>query len=317
MMSAQRMVINRPSRYKRLWLRIRRRWGLYLLLLIPVVYVFIFNYVPMYGVTIAFKRYRIKSGIMGSPWVGFYQFERLFSNVKFTQILGNTLRISLYSLLAGFPVPILLAIGLTHLDSNRYRRTVQMVTYAPHFLSTVVIVGLINQLFSMHSGIVNRLLETMGMAKVNYLGTADYFRHMYVWSGVWQDAGYSAIIFISALAGVDPQLHEAAAIDGANMWKRIWHIDLPGILPTITIMLILRMGSLMSVGFEKIFLMQNSTNLAVSEVIETYVYKQGITASKPDFSYATAVGLFQNVISFVLVMSANFISRRVSDFGLW
>ncbi|NLB38470.1 MAG: sugar ABC transporter permease [Clostridiales bacterium] len=317
MMSAQRMVINRPSRYKRLWLRIRRRWGLYLLLLIPVVYVFIFNYVPMYGVTIAFKRYRIKSGIMGSPWVGFYQFERLFSNVKFTQILGNTLRISLYSLLAGFPVPILLAIGLTHLNSNRYRRTVQMVTYAPHFLSTVVIVGLINQLFSMHSGIVNRLLETMGMAKVNYLGTADYFRHMYVWSGVWQDAGYSAIIFISALAGVDPQLHEAAAIDGANMWKRIWHIDLPGILPTITIMLILRMGSLMSVGFEKIFLMQNSTNLAVSEVIETYVYKQGITASKPDFSYATAVGLFQNVISFVLVMSANFISRRVSDFGLW
>lgn len=317
MMSAQRMVINRPSRYKRLWLRIRRRWGLYLLLLIPVVYVFIFNYVPMYGVTIAFKRYRIKSGIMGSPWVGFYQFERLFSNVKFTQILGNTLRISLYSLLAGFPVPILLAIGLTHLNSNRYRRTVQLVTYAPHFLSTVVIVGLINQLFSMHSGIVNRLLETMGMAKVNYLGTADYFRHMYVWSGVWQDAGYSAIIFISALAGVDPQLHEAAAIDGANMWKRIWHIDLPGILPTITIMLILRMGSLMSVGFEKIFLMQNSTNLAVSEVIETYVYKQGITASKPDFSYATAVGLFQNVISFVLVMSANFISRRVSDFGLW
>ena len=185
MMSAQRMVINRPSRYKRLWLRIRRRWGLYLLLLIPVVYVFIFNYVPMYGVTIAFKRYRIKSGIMGSPWVGFYQFERLFSNVKFTQILGNTLRISLYSLLAGFPVPILLAIGLTHLDSNRYRRTVQMVTYAPHFLSTVVIVGLINQLFSIHSGIVNRLMDTMGIEKINYLGKADYFRHMYVWSGKW------------------------------------------------------------------------------------------------------------------------------------
>ncbi len=317
MMSAQRMVINRPNPYKRLWLRIRRRWGLYLLLLIPVVYVFIFNYVPMYGVTIAFKRYRIKEGIMGSPWVGFYQFQRLFSNVKFSQILGNTLRLSLYSLLAGFPVPILLAIGLTHLNSNRYRRTVQLVTYAPHFLSTVVIVGLINQLFSLHSGIVNRILTLTGAEGVNFLGTAGYFRHMYVWSGVWQDAGYSAIIFISALSGVDPQLHEAAAIDGASMWKRVWHIDLPGILPTITIMLILRMGSLMAVGFEKIFLMQNSTNLAVSEVIETYVYKQGITASKPDFSYATAVGLFQNVISFILVMSANFVSRRVSDYGLW
>lgn len=316
-MSAQRMVINRPNPYKRLWLRIRRRWGLYLLLLIPVVYVFIFNYVPMYGVTIAFKRYRIKEGIMGSPWVGFYQFQRLFSNVKFSQILGNTLRLSLYSLLAGFPVPILLAIGLTHLNSNRYRRTVQLVTYAPHFLSTVVIVGLINQLFSLHSGIVNRILTLTGAEGVNFLGTAGYFRHMYVWSGVWQDAGYSAIIFISALSGVDPQLHEAAAIDGASMWKRVWHIDLPGILPTITIMLILRMGSLMAVGFEKIFLMQNSTNLAVSEVIETYVYKQGITASKPDFSYATAVGLFQNVISFILVMSANFVSRRVSDYGLW
>lgn len=317
MMSMERVVINRPNPYKRLWLRIRRRWGLYLLLLIPVVYVFIFNYVPMYGVTIAFKRYRIKSGILGSPWIGFYQFERLFSNVKFSQILGNTLWLSLYSLLAGFPVPILLAIGLTHLNSNRYRRTVQLVTYAPHFLSTVVIVGLINQLFSMHSGVVNRLLELLGAGSVNLLGNADYFRHMYVWSGVWQGAGYSAIIFISALAGVDPQLHEAAAIDGASMWKRVWHIDIPGILPTITIMLILRMGSLMAVGFEKIFLMQNSTNLAVSEVIETYVYKQGITASKPDFSYATAVGLFQNVISFILVMSANFVSRRVSDFGLW
>lgn len=317
MMSMERVVINRPNPYKRLWLRIRRRWGLYLLLLIPVVYVFIFNYVPMYGVTIAFKRYRIKSGILGSPWIGFYQFERLFSNVKFSQILGNTLWLSLYSLLAGFPVPILLAIGLTHLNSNRYRRTVQLVTYAPHFLSTVVIVGLINQLFSMHSGVVNRLLELLGVGSVNLLGNADYFRHMYVWSGVWQGAGYSAIIFISALAGVDPQLHEAAAIDGASMWKRVWHIDIPGILPTITIMLILRMGSLMAVGFEKIFLMQNSTNLAVSEVIETYVYKQGITASKPDFSYATAVGLFQNVISFILVMSANFVSRRVSDFGLW
>ncbi|MGI6672399.1 MAG: ABC transporter permease [Christensenellales bacterium] len=317
MMTAQHMVVNRQNRYKRLWIRIKRRWGLYLLLLIPIVYVFIFNYVPMYGVTIAFKRYRIKEGILGSPWIGFYQFNRLFSNVKFSQILTNTLILSFYNLLAGFPVPILLALGLTHLKNHRYRRTVQLVTYAPHFLSIVVLVGLINQLFNLHSGIINRLLRVLSADGVNFLGNADYFRHMYVWSGVWQDAGYNSIIFISALAGVDPQLHEAAAIDGASMWKRVWHIDLPGILPTITIMLILRMGSIMAVGFEKIYLMQNSTNLAVSEVIETYVYKQGITASRPDFSYATAVGLFQNVVSFLLVMSANFVSRRVSGFGLW
>lgn len=316
-MSAPNMTINRPGRLKRTWMRISRRRGLYLLLIIPLVYVFIFNYVPMYGITIAFKRYRIKLGILGSPWVGFYQFQRLFQNVKFSQILSNTLQLSLYSLIAGFPFPILLAIGLTHLRSGRYRRVVQLVTYAPHFLSIVVIVGLINQLFGLHSGVINRLISLLGGERINFLGTATYFRSMYVWSGVWQSAGYSAIIFISALAGVDPQLHEAAAIDGASMWKRVWHIDIPGILPTITIMLILRMGSLMSIGFEKIFLMQNSTNLAVSEVIETYVYKQGITASKPDFSYATAVGLFQNVISFILVMLANSVSRRVSSFGLW
>lgn len=316
-MTEQAMMRSVTGRGRKLMLVIRRRWGLYFLLLIPLVYVFIFNYVPMYGVTIAFKRYSIKAGIMGSPWAGFYQFQRLFRNVKFAQILTNTLGISLYNLIAGFPVPILLAIGLTHLRSNRYRKAVQLVTYAPHFLSTVVIVGLINQLLSLHSGIVNRVIEQFGGTKINFLGTADYFRSVYVWSGVWQEAGYSAIIFISALSGVDQELHEAASIDGASMWRRVWHIDIPGILPTITIMLILRMGSLMAVGFEKIYLMQNSTNLAISEVIETYVYKQGITANRPDFSYATAVGLFQNAISFLLVMSANFVSRRVSSFGLW
>lgn len=298
-------------------LQIKRRWGLYLLLAIPVIYVFIFNYVPMYGVTIAFKKYKIKQGIMGSPWAGLYQFQRFISNPKFLQILTNTLAVSVYQLLAGFPLPIMLAIGLTHLVSDKYRKTIQMITYAPHFLSTVVMVGLINQLLNLHSGILNRFIELMGAQPINFLGKAEYFRHVYVWSGVWQEAGYGAIIYISALAGVDPQLHEAAAIDGASMWKRIWHIDIPGILPTITIMLILRMGSVMTIGFEKIYLMQNNTNISISEVIETYVYKQALTASKPDFSYSTAVGLFQNVISLILVMSTNFISTKVSNYGLW
>lgn len=310
-------VMPSPRRRGTLARRIRRRWGLYLLLLIPVVYVFIFNYVPMYGVTIAFKRYNIKAGILGSPWVGMYQFDRFLSNVKFSQIMWNTLSISLYSLLAGFPLPIILAIGLTHLRSNGYRKFIQMVSYAPHFLSVVVMVSLLSQLLNLRSGIINKLIMLFGGEAVNFMGNASYFRHVYVWSGVWQEAGYGAIIYISALSAVDPQLHEAASIDGASMWKRIWHIDIPGILPTVTIMLILRMGSLLGVGFEKIYLMQNSTNLAVSEVIETYVYRVGLTASMPDFSFATAVGLFQNVISFALVMLANFISRRVSDNGLW
>lgn len=312
-------VINarRLGRMSRIWLLVRRKWGLYLLLAIPVVYVFVFNYVPMYGVMIAFKKYKIKQGIMGSPWAGLYQFTRFVTNVKFWQILRNTLVISVYSLIAGFPIPIMLAIGLTHLPSNGYRKTIQMITYAPHFLSTVVMVGLINQLLNIHSGLLNRVIEALGGESVNFLGKAQYFRHVYVWSGVWQGAGYGAIIYISALAGVDPQLHEAAAIDGASIWKRIMHIDIPGILPTITIMLILRMGSVMGVGFEKIYLMQNNTNISLSEVIETYVYKQGLTASRPDLSYSTAVGLFQNAISLILVLSTNFISTKISNYGLW
>ena len=303
--------------FARQWRMVKRRWGLYLLLSIPVIYVFIFNYIPVYGVTLAFKSYDIRAGIMDSPWIGFYQIQRFTTNVKFWKILSNTLFISLYNLVAGFPIPILLAIGLTHLMSDKYRKTIQMVTYAPHFLSTVIMVGLLNQLLSLHNGLLNRMLEPFGANAVNFLGKPEYFRHVYVWSGVWQEAGYGAIIYISALAGVDPQLHEAASIDGASMWKRIWHVDIPGILPTITIMLILRMGSVITVGFEKIYLMQNSTNISLSEVIETYVYKQSITASKPDFSYSTAVGLFQNLVSLFLVLTANFFSTKISNYGLW
>jgi ABC-type polysaccharide transport system permease subunit len=297
--------------------RLKRRWGLCLLIMIPIVYVFIFNYVPMYGVLIAFMRFNPKLGILGSPWVGLYQFQRFLGSVKFVQIMVNTLSVSLYSLIAGFPIPILLALGLTHLRSSKYRKTVQLVTYAPYFLSTVIMVALLSQLLNLRSGLLNRFMMMFGMEPFNFMGNAAYFRHVYVWSGVWQEMGYGAIIYISALSSVDPQLHEAASIDGASMWKRIWHIDIPCIMPTIIIMLILRMGSLLSVGFEKVFLMQNPTNLAVSELIETYVYKVGLTAARPDFSYATAVGLFQNIVSFVLVMSANFIASKVSDNGFF
>lgn len=305
-----------PKAKKRsLLARVRQRWGLCALLLIPIVYVFIFNYVPMYGVSIAFMRYNGKLGVFGSPWVGLYQFQRFIGNVKFTQILGNTLSLSLYNLIAGFPIPIILALGLTHLRSTRYKKTIQMITYAPYFLSTVIMVALLSQLLNLRTGLLNRFLMTLGLDAANFMGSGTYFRHVYVWSGVWQEMGYGAIIYISALSSVDPQLHEAASIDGASLWKRIRHIDIPGITPTIVIMLILRMGSLLTVGFEKVYLMQNPTNLAVSEIIETYVYRVGLLATRPDFSYATAVGLFQNLISFALVMTANFIASKVSDNG--
>lgn len=297
--------------------RIRANLGLYSILLLPVVYVFINNYIPMYGVTIAFKRYSIKGGILGSPWVGLYQFERFFSNAKSWQIIWNTLVLSLYGLAAGFPLPIILALGLNHMRNRKYCKTIQMITYAPYFLSTVLIVSMLSQMFSLHGGIVNRILNVFGFDSVNFMGTASYFRHLYVWSDVWQNMGYGAIIYISALSSVDPQLHEAASIDGASLWKRIWHVDLPAILPTIMIMLILRMGSLLTVGFEKVYLMQNSTNLSVSEIISTYVYNVGLTGSRPDFSYSTAVGLFQNGVAFILVMLANGISKKITDSGIF
>lgn len=297
--------------------RIIRARGLYLLLLFPLVYVFIFNYLPMYGVTIAFKRFNIKQGILNSPWVGLYHFGRFLGNPKFFDIMKNTMILSVYSLIAGFPIPILLALGITHMPGKRYKRTIQLTTYAPYFLSVVVMVGLMSQLLGLRFGLFNRILGLFAIPPVNFMGRPDMFRHIYVWSGVWQGAGYGSVIYISALSSVDPQLHEAAIVDGASIWKRILHIDIPSILPMITIMLILSMGSLVSVGFEKTFLLQNNTNLSVSEVIETYVYRVGLSASRPDFSFGTAIGLFQNVIGFCLVMTANFISRRLSDSGLW
>ncbi len=296
---------------------LKKFWGLYLLLLIPLVYVFIFNYVPMYGVTIAFRRFNIRQGILGSPFVGLYHFQRFLSSAKAFEIIGNTLAISLYSLVIGFPLPIVLALGLTHMRHGGYRKFIQMISYAPHFLSAVVLVGLISQVLNLRFGIVNRAIMGLGGEAINFMGSDKYFRHVFVWSGLWQEAGYSSIIFISALASVDTELHEAAVIDGASIWKRITHIDIPSIIPTVVIMLILRMGSLFGVGFEKIFLMQNPLNTKVSEVIDTYVYNVGINSARPDFSFGAAVGLFQSAIGFVLVMGTNAISRKLTEHGLW
>ena len=285
------------------------------MLLLPVVYIIIFAYVPMGGVLIAFKDYRIKKGVFGSPWVGFQHFENFFNTPNFSLLLRNTLILSLYSLLASFPFPILLALTINECSSRKYRKFVQMTTYAPYFISTVVLVGMMGNFFSLRTGFVNSVAKAFGAQQLNYMGIPSLFRHMYVWSGIWQGAGYSAVIYIAALASVDESLVEAALIDGAGRLRRIWHIDIPTILPTIVIQLILAVGGIMGIGFEKVYLMQNPVNLDVSEIISTFVYKRGMTQFQ--YSYAAAVGLFNSVINLVLIVLANTFASRVSSTSLF
>ena len=292
-------------------------WQLYVLMLLPLIYLLVFQYYPMFGAQIAFKNFNLVKGIWGSPWVGFKHFERFLQSYQFGRVLKNTLIISFYSLLAGFPLPIVLALSLNYLQSGRYRKTVQMVTYAPHFISTVVIVGMMIQMLATRNGIINNTIAALGLERVNFLGEPAAFAHIYVWSGVWQGLGFSSIIYIATLAGVPPELHEAAIVDGATIIQRIWHIDLPTIAPTAIVLLILSTGGILSVGFEKAFLLQNPLNLRASEVIQTYVYKTGLLSAIPQFSYAAAIGLFQAVIGLALLVSVNQISRKFSEASLW
>jgi multiple sugar transport system permease protein/putative aldouronate transport system permease protein len=298
----------------------RRRWNardLYFLLLIPLAYVFIFNYVPMYGVLMAFKRFAPRLGVWGSPWVGLYNFERLFRSPNFLLILRNTLVLSVYSLIAGFPFPLILAICVNHSLRRQFRKITQTVTFAPHFLSSVLVVGLITQVLGARTGAVNVFLSSLGLDEINFLGSASLFPHVYVWSGIWQSTGYGAIIYISSLAAVDPTYHEAAIIDGANLWQRIWHIDLVTIRPIVIIMLILSMGSILGGNFEKTYLLQNPLNISASEIITTYVYKVGLSNARPDYSFGTAIGLFQNVVGVILTLAVNRIANKLSGEGMF
>ena len=309
--------LKRVPRRKIKWRNIAINWELYLLILIPVVWLLIFMYYPMYGNIIAFKKFVPSRGITGSPWVGFANFTRFFRAYKFSNIMLNTLIINVYQVLVGFPVPIILALLIHYCPFPRYKRTVQMITYSPHFISVVVMVGIIYKLLAPRIGLVNTALATIGLNEANFLGSAQWFRHVYVWTGVWQGMGWGTIIYLAALAGIDTQLHESAKVDGANIWQRMWHIDLPGIAPTVIILLILRTGQMLNVGFEKVFLMQNNLNIGTSEVIQTYVYKVGIAAALPQFSYAAAIGLFQNVISFMLLLIVNKLAKTLSETSLW
>lgn len=286
----------------------------YLMLFPAILYVIVFCYAPMYGIQIAFKNFKMVLGYANSPWVGFQHFIDFFNGYSFKPLLINTFVLSFYSLVVGFPIPIIAALILNELKGG-YKKFVQTVLYAPHFISTVVLVGIMTTLLSPSFGVVNNVLNSLGMEKIYFMSEPGLFRHLYVWSGVWQGTGWGAIVYLAALAGVDPALHEAAEIDGASRIQRIIHINIPTIMPTITIMLILRMGQIASVGYEKVFLMSNDMNVSTAEVISTYVYKRGL--GNMNYSFAAAVDLFNNIINVIMLIIANQISKKVSETSLF
>ena len=309
---------------KKTLVKILRNYELYLFLLPAVAYIIIFHYAPMYGVQIAFKEFVATKGITGSPWIGFDHFERFFKTYQFWRVIRNTLGLSIYQLAAGFPLPIILALMLNSLANRRYRKIVQTATYAPYFISTVVLVAMLQIFLSPRSGLVNMAIQLLGGAPIHFMAKSELFKTLYVLSGIWQNTGWNAIIYIAALSGIDPELHTAAVVDGASRFKRILYIDLPGITPTAIILLILNMGHIMSIGFEKVFLMQNDLNITASEVISTYVYKVGLglggtksTYGMPDYGYSAAVGLFNSAINFTLLVITNRLSKKFTEISLW
>ena len=301
------VMLNQPNAKKSLGKRIstevKRHWQLYVMLILPVTYLIIFAYLPMGGAVIAFKDYSIRGGIWGSDWVGLKHFKNFFTTPDFKVLMRNTLALSLYSLVISFPMPILLALAINEMRGRHYKKVVQMVTYLPYFISTVVLVGIMQNIFSIRTGLVNNIITALGGTAVDFMGKPELFRSLYVWSGVWQGTGYSAVIYIAALASVDTSQVEAAIIDGAGRFARVWNVDIPAIMPTIVIQLILAVGSIMSLGFEKVYLMQNPVNMQFSEIISTFVYKRGLINFQ--YSYATAVGLFNSVCNLVLIVLAN------------
>ena len=304
---------------KKLFKSYKQHWQLFVFLILPVAYILIFAYWPMFGLQIAFKKFSIVKGIAGSPWVGFKNFLKFFNAYQFEAVITNTLTLSLYALLAAFPFPILFALVLNVVENAKYKKIVQTITYMPHFISIVVLVGMLMQIFHPMIGLYGKFYKAVtGQIPSDLFANPSAFKHLYVWSGVWQGFGYNSIIYIAALTNVSGELHEAAEVDGASRFQRVLHIDFPALVPTIVIMLILRMGSIMSIGFEKTYLMQNSLNLSSSEIISTFVYKKGLGAGVGnDYSYSTAIGMFNSIVNLILITTVNMISRRVSETSLW
>ncbi|MGE7823321.1 ABC transporter permease [Paenibacillus sp. NPDC093718] len=298
-----------------IWRRLKRDKFLYLILTPFLIWYAIFVFKPMYGLQIAFKQYSVFKGIEGSPWVGWYHFEVFLQSEYFIRVLQNTLFISAYSLLFAFPVPIILALLLHEVKNSFFKKTVQTFTYLPHFISIVVVCGIVTNFLSPSSGVVNLILEKLGMEKIYFLAVPEYFRSIFISMNIWKEAGFAAIIYIAALAGVNPELYEAAVIDGANKWKRTLHVTLPGILPTVMIMLILEIGKLLEVGYEAIILLYQPATYGTADVISTYVYREGILNGRYDM--ATAVGLFNSVVGVLLIILSNRLSKKLTGNGLW
>lgn len=292
----------------------RKNWDLYLLISPVVIYFIIFHYIPMYGVQIAFKDFIATKGIWGSEWVGFKHFERFFDSYYFWRLIKNTLGIGIYTLGVSFPIPIIIALMLNEIRNSKFKKFVQTVIYAPHFLSTVVIVGMM-VLFLKPNGLINQVVTLLGGTPISFLAEPAWFKTLYVFSDVWQSMGWSSIIYLAALTAVDHTQHEAAMIDGANKFQRIWHVNVPAIMPTIVILFILNAGSVMSVGFEKVLLMQNNLNLEASDVISTFVYRSGILEAQ--YSFSAAVGLFNSVINFVMLVMVNYFAKKINNTSLW
>ena len=308
--------VAQPKRKRRSPLkRALASWQLYVLLTPAVVYVLIFKYWPMYGAQIAFRDYNPADGFSGSPWVGLEHFARFVSSFQFERLMVNTLSLNALGLLLAFPVPIILALIVNQLQSERFKKFTQTVLYSPSFISIVVVVGMIHLLFSPRAGIVNNAIETFGGDPVFFMGIPEWFRPLFVGSDIWQNAGFSMIVYLAALTAIDPSLHEAARVDGANKMQRIRHIDIPGIMPVITILFILAIGNLFNLGFEKVLLMQTDLNLPTSEVIQTYVYKVGLQQAR--FSYSAAIGLFNSLINLVLLLTFNQVARKAGQSSLW
>lgn len=299
----------------RRWRSIGKHWQLYAVIVPPLLYILIFKYIPMYGALIAFKDFNFAKGILGSPWAGLKYFSQFFNSPYFWRLIENTLTLSFYGLIVGFPASLLLALALNELRNGWFKRMIQLVTFAPYFISTVVMVSMITLFLSLHLGMANHLLERLGLEPINFLGIPAYFKHIYVWSEVWQQSGYGAIIYMAALAGIDPHLYEASKVDGASRLQKIVHIDLPGIMPAVSVLLILSVGQMMNLGFEKIYLLQNDLNMVNSEVLQTYVFKIGLEGG--NFSFAAAVGLFNSVINLILLLSANSFARKISGNSMW
>ena len=308
------------SRLNNYFKRMKKNRELYFFLILPITYLLIFKYWPLWGTQIAFKDFNPALGILGSDFVGLKHFEKFLNSYQFIRVLKNTLLLSLYLILAGFPIPIILALLLNCIRSQRYKKTVQNILYVPNFISVVVIVGMLMQFINPVVGIYGKVyFNIFGKMAPDLMASPKAFPHLYVWSSIWQTMGWSSIIYFAALSSIDVSQHEAAVIDGAGRFKRILYVDIPAILPTIVIMLILRCGRVMSIGFEKVYLMQTDLNLRSSEIISTYVYKVGIAAAGggTKFSYATSIGLFNSLVNLIIIIIVNAISKKITETSLW